>query len=86
MQFTFTSSMDVASSVSEDEDIDESSFSSSNEEGYISSDATPVELQMLEAHSQTTSKSKGTFPYSLFAESLYLTLFRQKTGFGWNLD
>ena len=66
--------MDVASPTSDDKNMDESS--SSSDEGYIStSDATPMELQMPEAHSQATSKSKGTF-LLLSIESIFLTLIR----------
>jgi hypothetical protein len=53
--------MDSTSPVPED-DMDESSSSSSDEVGHISSfEVTSIELQMLEAHSQATSKSKGTY-------------------------
>ena len=58
--------MDSTSPVLED-DMDQSSSSSSDEAGYIiSSEVTSVELQMLEAHSQATSKFKGTYSHCIY--------------------
>jgi hypothetical protein len=53
---------------------------SSSDEDYISSDHdNPVELQMLEAHSQAASKSKGTDINLIFHWSFGLNVFRKKT-------